>query len=149
MKNEKKLYQKWWFLIILLVIIIIIGAVIYTKLENEKLETTFKNMGEGFSDYYDNKKNITSHLNEFTYNYETNESEYKPKIITLEIYNRIKEGMTQEEVILNLGKYDNKLNGENTYMLEWGNSNMSKGYWISIIFNKEGTVVSKSQIGLK
>ena len=106
-------------------------------------------MGEGFSDYYDNKKNITSHLNEFTYNYETNESEYKPKIITLEIYNRIKEGMTQEEVILNLGKYDNKLNGENTYMLEWGNSNMSKGYWISIIFNKEGTVVSKSQIGLK
>lgn len=147
--KEKTFYKKWWFWGITILIFIIIGVIIYTKLENKKLETTFKNMGEGFSDYYDNKKNTTSHLNEFTYNYETNECEYKPEKITLEMYNRIKEGMTQEDVILNLGKYNNKLDGENTYMLEWGDSNISKGYWISIVFNKEDTVVSKSQIGLK
>ena len=96
------------------------------------------------------EENTKSHLDDFSYNYETGDVEYHPNI-TLEMYDRIKEEMTQEAVVAILGKHENKLDGENTYMLEWGNSYspITGGYWIQIVFDQNEKVLSKSQTGLK
>lgn len=146
----KKLIKKWWFWIITLVIFLILYIIISNYIENKELKDAMSNIGEGASDFIEGINNAESQLDKFSYNYETGEVEYKPKKITLEMYNRIKEGMNQEDVVLNLGKYDNKMTGDNTYMLEWGDAEMKKGYWISIIFSKDtNTICNKYQIGLK
>lgn len=145
----KNVVKKWWFWGGIIVICILSYILISKHIENKKLEQTFENMGKGANDFITGIDNSQSHIDEFSYNYETGEVEYKPSNITLEMYNRIKEGMTQKEIISILGKYETKSEGENTYLLQWGESNMSKGYWISIVFNKDGTVASKSQLGLK
>lgn len=93
-------------------------------------------------------ENIKSHINEFIYNNETGNVEYKPEI-TIEAYNKIQKGMTEKEVISILGTYDEKSKGDNSYMIAYGKINMSNGYRIQIILdNKSQTVISKSQIGL-
>lgn len=146
----KKLIKKWWFWIITLAICLILYIIISNYIENRELKDSMSNIGEGASEFIEGINNAESHLDEFSYNYETGEVEYRPKKITLEMYNRIKEGMNQEDVVLNLGKYDNKMTGDNTYILEWGDAEMKKGYWISIVFNKDtNTVFNKTQIGLK
>ncbi len=145
----KNLLKKCWFLGIVATICILLCIIIISYLKDKETEKTQSKIGEGASDYISGIDNAQSHIDEFSYNYQTGKVEYKPSDITLEMYNRIKEGMTQEEVISILGKYETKLDGENTYLLQWGESNMSKGYWISIVFNKDETVSSKSQLGLK
>ena len=137
----KKLIKKWWFWIITLEICLILYIIISNYIENRELKDSMSNIGEGASEFIEGINNAESHLDEFSYNYETGEVEYRPKKITLEMYNRIKEGMNQEDVVLNLGKYDNKMTGDNTYILEWGDAEMKKGYWISIVFNKDTNTV--------
>lgn len=117
-------------------------------INGNKTKDSFKNIGEEANEYYKGIENAQSHLNEFEFNYENNEVEYKP-IITLNLFNKVNENMTEEEIIKILGNYDFKAEGENTYLLSWGQPNMSKGYWIQIILSKENKMISKSQIGLK
>lgn len=148
----KNLIKKWWFWGIIIVICILSYILISKHIENKKLEKTFENMGKGASDFITDIDNSESHIDEFSYNYETGEVEYKPSNITLEMYNRIKEGMTQEEVISILGKYETKSEGENTYVLEWGNSYapINNGYWLQIVFDTtHQNVLNTYQVGLK
>jgi len=145
----KNLVKKWWFWVIVIIIVVILFILISNYIENQRMKKTFANIGNSATDFISGIDNANSHLNEFSYNYDSGEVEYRPSKITLQMYNRIEEGMKQEEIISVLGKYENKLEGENTYILDWGDSNMSKGYWIRVIFSKEGNVISKSQIGLK
>lgn len=145
----KNIIKKWWFWIIAICICMLIYIITVSCLKNKETEKVQSKIGEGASDYISGIDNAQSHIDEFSYNYETGKVEYKPSNTTLEMYNRIKEGMKQEEVVSILGEYETKLDGENTYLLQWGESNMSKGYWISIVFNEDGTVSSKSQLGLK
>lgn len=133
----KDLIKKWWFWTIIILVVVVVILII------KSINTT-----QTFQNSENIENNIQSHLNEFTYNYETGEVEYRPTQITLEMYSRINEGMNEKEVIQILGVGE-KLEGENTYMISWGDINMSKGYTIQIIFNTNNEVISKSQIGLK
>lgn len=148
----KSTIKKWWFWTIILIICIILYVAISFYMENKRLKESITNIGDGASDFIEGINNAQSHVNEFYYNNTTGEAEYKPSKITLEMYDKIQEGMSQEEVVLILGQYEDILNGENTYTLEWGNeySPMYDGYWIQITFdiNKKETL-KKHQFGLK
>lgn len=148
----KIIIKKWWFWMIIIIIVTAI-AIFFAKREDKKqTEEAFKNIGESASEYLKGIDNAKSHIDEFIYNKDTGEVEYRSTNITLQMYNRIQEGMEQEEVGLILGKYDSKLNGENTYILEWGNSYapIKGGYWIKITFdNANNQVTNKYQYGLK
>lgn len=144
--------KKWWFWTILLIICIILYVAISFYMENKRLKESTTNIGDGASDFIEGINNAQSHVNEFSYNNATGKAEYKPSKITLEMYNKIQEGMSQEEVLLILGQYEDILNGENTYTLEWGNeySPMYDGYWIQITFDiNKKEVLKKYQYGLK
>lgn len=149
-KKENALYKKWWFwLIIVILILIIIFSILKIK-EQRMLNRKMETVAESASNFISSTKDVKSHLDEFSYNYETGQTEYKP-LITIEKYNNIKEGMNEEEVVLLLGNYDKKSDGENTYMLEWGNaySPAYNGYWIQIVFDMRNRVSRKYQVGLK
>lgn len=150
-KKEKSFYKKWWFWVIVIIVCVLLCIITVSYLKNKETEKVQSKIGEGASDYISGIDNAQSHIDEFSYNYETGEVEYKPSKITLEIYNRIKEGTTQEEVISILGKHEKKSEGENTYMLEWGNSYapINNGYWIQIVFDTNKKVLSKYQTGLE
>lgn len=147
----KNIIKKWWFWVIVFMVLIIIGLIIRESTKQIKLKETAKNIRNSASEFIAGINNAQSHSNEFSYNYETGKTEYTPLKITLEMYNSIKQEMTQEEVISILGKYNNKLDSENTYILEWGNSYspVNDGYWIQIVFNKDKKVLNKYQVGLK
>lgn len=148
----KDIIKKWWFWAIFVIICILCYVFSLYYLENKKIKESVSNMGNSASEFTKGIDNAQSHLDEFSYNYGTGEVEYKPSKITLEMYNRIEEGMSQEEVILILGQYEDVLNGENTYILEWGNeySPVYNGYWIQITFDaNEKNVLNKYQIGLE
>lgn len=149
--EKKSIYKNWWFGVILIIICILIFIAISFYIKNRQTEEKLKRIGEEATDFISSIDNAQSHLNEFSYNYQTGEVEYEPSRITLETYNRIKEGMLEDEVISILGKYENKLNRENTYMLEWGNSYapITDGHWIQIVFDMNKKVSSKHQMGLK
>lgn len=148
-KEKKPIYKKWWFWLIILVIIIIF-IVIIKWLENKALETSFENIGEGATNFIEGINDADSHLDEFTYNYETGKVEYKPQI-TIEKYNQIKEGMTQDEVINILGDGE-KIQSEGSvgFLMTWGDLNLSNPphYSIHITFDSYGKVSSKNQLGL-
>ncbi len=147
----KKIIKKWWFWVIVACVVILLYILVSNYTENKKVEDTFKNIGKSASNFVAGSENTKSHINEFSYNYSTGKVEYKPEKITLEMYNRIKKEMTIDEVISILGDYDNKLDGENTYLVEWGSMDAPKnnGYWIQIVFNKDEKVLNTSQLGLK
>lgn len=147
----KDLIKKRWFLGIVIIVCVLLCIIIVFYLKNKETEKVQSKTGEGASDYISGIDNTKSHIDEFSYNYKTGEVEYKPSKITLEMYNRIKEGTTQEEVISILGKYEKKSEGENTYMLEWGNSYapINNGHWIQIVFDTNKKVFSKYQTGLE
>ena len=147
----KKLSKKWTLGISLIIIFILIIILITFYIEDKKVKDSVNNIGNSALNFLNGIDKAQSHLNEFSYNNKTGEVEYKPSNITLETYNIIKEGMTQEEVISVLGEYENKQEGEDTYILEWGNSYspVYGGYWIQIIFNENKKVSSKYQLGLK
>ncbi len=148
----KNIIKKWWFWVIFIIICILCYVFTLHYLDNKKIKKSVSNIGNGASDFIEGVDNAQSHLDEFSYNYDTGEVEYKPSKITLEMYNRIEEGMSQDEVVSILGKYEDMLNGENTYILEWGNeySPVHNGYWIQITFNvNEKNVLKKYQIGLE
>jgi len=147
----KEIIKKWWFWVVILLICIICYTIISSYIENKKQEKKWNAMAEGFSSYFSDIDNAESQLDKFSYNYETGKVDYKSSKITLEKYNKIEKGMTEDEVIINLGSYDNKLNGENTYTLEWGNSYspLYDGYWVQITFNTKGNVLNKNQVGLE
>lgn len=135
---------------IIIVLAIIIPIVIEYK-ENKDLERKLSNIGNGVREYVEEKENAKSHIDEFSYNYETGKAEYHPTI-TLEMYNRIKEGMTKEEVIEILGKEDNIIENDdsNNYIVEYGNSYLAKGYWVQVIIDKStDKVVKKYNTGLE
>ena len=146
----RDILKKWWFWVVLVIVIICIVFSIKYIIEQKELKQTAENIGRGASNYINGIENANSHLNEFSYNYETGKVEYKPSEINSEMY-RIKKEMTQEEVVSILGNYDNKLDGENTYVLEWGNSYepINNGYWIQIVFDMNKKVSSMYQMGLK
>lgn len=148
-KEKKPIYKKWWFWLIIIGIIIIF-IVIIKWLENKELETSLKNVGEGATDFIEGIYDSDSHLNEFTYNYETGEVEFKPQI-TIEKYNQIKEGMTQDEVINILGNGEkSQPEGSKGFLMTWGDLNLSHPpyYCIHVIFDSSGKVSSKNQLGL-
>lgn len=144
-----KIFKKWWIWLIIILTILIISVIVIKKIQEKQMENSFENIGKSTVDFLKGIDNAKSHIDEFFYNSQTGNVEYKPSEITLEMFNRIKEGMIENEVILNLGQYDNKILGENSYVISYGNSDLSKGYWIQIVFNKNNKVISKSQIGLK
>lgn len=149
----KSIIKKWWFWGIVFLILLIVAFEVYEYIEQQKTIKTWQKIGEAINEEMEKDTRVAetkTHLDEFSYNYVTDEVEYHP-IITLEMYNRIKEGMAQEEVISILGKQENKLDGENTYVLEWGNSYkpVTGGYWIQIVFDKKTSkVTNMSQTGL-
>lgn len=136
------------YLFIIAIIIIFIAIAIFVN-SNNTTQDKFSSMGSGASDYINEIDNAQSHLNEFTYDSSSKSVNYTPTNITLEMYNRINSGMNEKDVINILGTGE-KTEGENTYLMSWGGSNMSKGYWIQIVFDSSSkNVISKSQIGLK
>lgn len=150
-KEKKPIFKKWWFWLIFAIILITIILVVGKVREERELDKTMQTIGNSASDYMKGIDNAKSHLDEFSYNNATGKVDYKPKI-TLEAYNKIKEGMTQEEIVEILGEQENRLEGENTYILEWGDSYkpVTGGYWIQIVFdNKTNKVTNMSQVGLQ
>ena len=92
-----------------------------------------------------------SHLDEFTYNNETGEVEYHPEI-TLDKYEQIEEGMTEETVTSILGEGEKtETNGSNGFLITWGELNIWEPpyYVIQITFDSSKKVVSKQQMGLE
>lgn len=148
----KKTIKTWWFWVIISIICIMVCIAILYYVGDIKTEDSMSNIGKGATDFIEGIDNAKSHLNEFSYNYEKSEVEYKPLKITLEMYNRITEGMSQDEAVSILGQYEDILNGEDTYILEWGNeyAPVYDGYWIQITFNtNEKRVLKKHQFGLE
>lgn len=149
----KEIIKKWWFWLIILFITIIVVVSIVQIQKNKNLEKEIETIGESSLNYYNGINKANSHLNEFTYNYETGQVEYKPEKITLEMYNRIKSEMLEDEVtqILGMGE-KTEIEGANSYIITWGDLNLSNPpyYRIQIIFDKKTqTVISFNQIGLK
>lgn len=148
----KTIAKKWWIFLYFLIVIIILAICWKAHIEKKEVEKTVSNIGKSATDFLNDTDNAESHLEEFSNNYKDEVVEYKPSKITLDKYETIKEDMEEEEVISILGQYDKRNDGENTFLLEWGNSYspVYDGYWIQIIFNnKDKKVLSKSQIGLK
>ena len=136
------------YLFIIAIIIIFIAIAIFVN-SNNTTQDKFSSMGSRASDYINEIDNAQSHLNEFTYDSSSGLVNYTPNNITLEMYNRINSGMNEKDVINILGTGE-KTEGESTYFMSWGESNMSKGYLIQIVFDSSSkNVISKSQIGLK
>lgn len=132
----KNILRKWWFWIIVLIICSITYIVISSFVEGKKVKESISNIGNSASNFIDRVDNAQTHIDEFSYNNKTGKVEYRASKITLEMYNKIEEGMSQDKVISILGQYEDILNGENTYILEWGNeySVVYDGYWISFYF---------------
>lgn len=134
-----------------MIIAIAIVAIIITYLiRQNQITDTIKNIGESSTEFYNGTQNAKSYLNDFTYNYETGKVEYRPSTITLEMYNRIKKGMSEDTVVSILG-LGNKLEPEeaSTYIINWENSSPNY-YFIHITFDKATKeVISLNQVGLK
>lgn len=149
--ENKPIYKKWWFWTTIIAIAIISYIIVSNYIENKELETSLKNIGEGATEYIKGIYDADSHLDEFTYNYATGEVEYKPEI-TVEKYNQIKEGMTEEEVVSILGSGE-KLQPEeaNGFLMVWGDLMISNPpyYRIQITFDSSGKVTDKYQLGLE
>lgn len=140
--------KKHIYILIFAVIFLFIVIAIFVN-SNNKTQNNLSSMGSAASDYTNGIDNAQSHLSEFTYDSTSGTVNYTPSNITLEMYNRINNGMSKNDVISILGDGE-KMEGENTYFISWGTSDMSKGYWIQIVFDSStNNVISKSQIGLK
>ena len=145
----KKIIKKWWFWLIIVLIFLILFLIVNEIIEQQKVKKSIENIGNGIKSYTEELNNTNTHLNEFVYDEKKGQVTYSPTI-TLEKYNNIKEGMSEKEVISIIGDFDKKLDGENTYMLEWGSSYSPayNGYWIQIVFDADGKVLNKYQTGL-
>jgi len=149
MENKQEFYKRWWFWVIIVLIIIAIGIVVYKIQEKIRLKNSFENIAKGFEEYYQQKENTTSYLNDFSYNYETDKVEYNPSKITLEMYNRIKEGMERKKVEEILGKGRETPNSEEqSYYLNWGVEEGLKENQVIVIEFYNGKVTGKTQLGL-
>ena len=148
----KEIIKKWWFWLIIIVLILCAVIGIREYKENKEIETKFKAMAEGMTEYYESVKKTESHLDEFTYNYTTGEVEYNPENngSWLEKYNSINKGMTVEQVVEILGEgYIAPVIDEITYFMNWGEKEgLEKGQIITIQFNNE-IVYLKTHIGLE
>lgn len=148
----KNLIKKWWFWAIIVTVIIASSTIILQCINKKKIEDNLANIGKEMTDFYSGIENANTHINEFTYNYETGQVEYKPVTITLEMYNRINNGMTEKEVINILGNGE-KLQPEKSagFLINWGKLEIWEYPYfnIQINFNSSGEVISKSQLGLK
>ena len=147
----KNIIKKWWFWITIACVILVVVLGMMKFKEQKQLEDTYKTIGESASDFYTGIEKADTHLDEFTYNYETGEVEYHPPI-TLEKYDSIKEGMTEKQVISILGNGE-KLQPEGSigFLMTWGELEIWEPpyYRIQIKFDSSGEVVSKSQMGLE
>lgn len=146
----RELIKKWWFWAIIIITIIFI-TLILQYISQKQVEDSVTNIGNAMAEFYTEIERANTHLDEFTYNYETGEVEYKPSKITLEMFNRVKYGMTKSEVIALLGNGEELHSEESkTYMMTWGDLDLAKApyYRIQIIFNENNEVISSSQLGL-
>lgn len=149
MEKKHEFYKRWWFWVIIVLIIVVIGIVAWKVQEEIKLKKTFENIGKGFKQYYQEKENTTSYLNDFSYNNETGEVEYKPSTITLDIYNKIIEGMERKEVEKILGKgRETPGIDEKNYYLNWGLTEGLKEDQVIVIEFYNDKVERKTQLGL-
>lgn len=143
-KNPVYKREWFWLIIVIIVIAIIVGIKYYNdKKEEEKWEA----FAEGMTSYYEGIEDAEGYLDDFSYNYITEEVEYNPKTITLEMFNRIQKGMTEEEVIEILGIGEKITTDElSTYIINWEKSNSM----VQICFDKEDNkVIYANQVGLK
>ena len=150
-ETKKAFYKKWWFWVIIIGVVIISLIIIIEYIKNREIETSIKNIGEGVTNFIEGVYDADSHVDEFTYNYATGKVEYKPKI-TIEKYNEVKKGMTEEEVVNILGNGEKLQPKEaNGFLMTWGDINISNYpyYRIQIAFDFLGKVTSKYQIGLE
>ena len=147
----KELIKKWWFWVIIAIVCVLLIYLTIFFTEKKKTKDSLSVIGNSVSNYISDTNEVQSHIDEFSYNYETKEVEYKPSKVTMEMYDRIEEKMNQDDVISILGKYEDRLEEENTYILEWGNSYspIYGGYWIQIVFDNSKKVIRKYQTGLK
>jgi hypothetical protein len=146
----KELIKKWWFWLIIIITIIVL-TLILQYISQKQVEDSVANIGNAMTEFYTGIERANTHLDEFTYNYETGEVKYKPSKITLEMFNKVKDGMKKSEVIAILGNGDELHTEESkTYMMTWGNLDLDKApyYRIQIIFNENNEVISSSQLGL-
>lgn len=148
----KNIIKKWWFWITIACVILVVVLGMMKFKEQKQLEDTYKTIGESASDFYTGIEKADTHLDEFTYNYETGEVEYKPQADNtwLEKYNSIEKGMTSSEVIQILGEgFITPGIDDTEYFMNWGvNEGLIEGQIITIQFNNE-KVHLKTQIGLK
>lgn len=147
--KERKIYKKWWFWIAILLIFIIVIIIMKYK-EQKEIEESIENINEGITDFIEGTDKADSHLDEFIFNDTTDEIDYVPKI-TIKEYNRIKNGMTEDQVVSILGKGEKSQPDENSgFLMSWGDFNLNNPpyYRIQIVFNSSGEVTSKRQLGL-
>lgn len=131
------------------VLFISIIVILQCKRQKETKET-FEIIGTSANNFYKETQNAEGYLNDFAYNETTGKVEYHPQI-TLEKYDRIKEGMTEQEVTSILGDGEKiQPEGANSYLMTWGDLDLKKPPYcrVQITFSLNGTVKNKTQIGL-
>lgn len=146
----KNIMKKWWFWTIITCIIFVVVAVFIKFKEQRKLEETAKKIGESASDFYTGIQEADTHLDEFTYNYETGEVEYKTDTSWLDKYELIRVGMSREEVeqILGEGFKTPDIEDESFY-LNWGEGQgLDKGQVITVHFTNN-RVTNKTKLNIE
>lgn len=147
--KEKIFYKKWWFWIAILLTLMMIIIIMEYK-EQKEIEESYENIKNGATDYTEGVYKADSHLDEFVFNETTNEVDYLPEI-TIEKYNMIENGMTEDEVVSILGRGEKNQTDKNSgFLISWGDLNLNNPpyYRIQIVFNSSGEVISKNQLGL-
>ena len=149
--DKKAIYKNGWFWLIIIIIGIILIVMINEIVENKEREKSMQRIAETMKDFMEETDNAKSHIDEFSYNYETGEVEYHPEI-TLESYDKIKEEIKKKNVINILGSGEKIQSEESSgYLMTWGNLETWEFpyYCIQITFDSTNKVISKNQIGLK
>ena len=137
----------FWITIACVILVVVLGMMKFK--EQKQLEDTYKTIGESASDFYTGIEKADTHLDEFTYNYETGEVEYKTDTSWLDKYEQIKVGMSKEEVEQILGEGFKTPDIENgSFYLNWGEGQgLNKGQVITIHFTNN-KVTNKTQLNI-
>lgn len=151
MEEKKKIYKKWWFWVIIAVIIGIVIIGIKEYISYKKVQEGVDNFSNSMTNYANGFIEAEGYLDEFNETLETNEIEYT-SIITLEKFDLIQNGMTEDEVTRILGEGEkSQPEGNYGFMISYGDLYLSNPpyYAVQIIFNSSSQVINKMQIGLK
>ena len=145
----KNIIKKWWFWITIACVILVVVLGMMKFKEQKQLEDTYKTIGESASDFYTGIEKADTHLDEFRYNYETGEVEYKTDTSWLDKYEQIKVGMSKEEVEQILGEgFKTPDIEDGSFYLNWGEGQgLNKGQVITIYFTNN-KVTNKTQLNI-